>query len=383
MPKTAHIGSESLDSVGTKDLADLLAKGSPRRGYMRSRNEDPVENVAAQGSEISPVNGQVEDQPVADLTRGSSPERTSNSTAMLTLPELSKQAKAGKHVRMPLVRSSLPNMPLRDLVTPRRPLPAALNNGPHKNRKLQNLKPPQPIKSMLSQPSKSQSSAGKDQKVATTDMSPVDSYGTAPSLHAAVISEEAPARSSSLPSRARSSLPRTPSAPKPASSSANGLQHMMTPSPSRLSACAADTEAAFFTPRSDLVPDSTLVTAASEKHKLWSLVKQQEQQLGHLRQDRADQDAAMLRLRADKADKMNQAMAVRQLQQQLLEVQSLAGHLRSAAEASEARWASKVNAKSICHHSQYLPVLMTASVLAIRFATSGCKQRPLRHVWPA
>ena len=296
--------------------------------------------LIAESPKVVPEDDIARQQPAFGLITSENTGTSFGATSKLTLPEASKHAKAGRPSRMPLMRSSLPNMPLRELVTPQRPLPPVLKNGPLKSRRPQNAKPPQAARSGSGQ---SQSATRGKQDDASPNLSIQNgATGLADSLHDAAARVEAPANSSLQPTSASSLLEEDSTAERPADRSNNSLHNISTPSRGT-KAPAADSEPDLYTPGSELTPSSPMVTASSEKHKLWELVKQQEQQLAQLRQDRSDQDAAILRLRADKADKKSQAMAVRQLQQQLLEVQSLAGHLRSAAEASESRWASKVS----------------------------------------
>ncbi|KAK9840064.1 hypothetical protein WJX74_002785 [Apatococcus lobatus] len=274
------------------------------------------------------MNTELEPRPAAPPAADADPPDTdkfSSSAALLSVLNVSKPVKTGRPKGISLIRSSLPNMPLRDIVTPQRPLPPSLNVGPQKQRKFRNAKPPQP----------SQSGASQQQSV--TDAK--DSKDTA---RTSVTSMKSQSKQSVI----RSSETVIASGDAPVDSTASSLPEATTPNAGTSlqlhGISSTDEEPAFHTAGSTLAPDSPGLSAASEKAKLWELVEQLERQLRQLRQDRAQQDEAMWRLRAEKADRRNQAMTVRQLQQQLLEAQSIATHLRSAADVQNAQWASKV-----------------------------------------
>ena len=103
-----------------------------------------------------------------DVVSENSPElgeAPQQAASLLSLPAALKQGRQG-HRKMPLVRSSLPNMPLRDIVTPQRPLPASLAHVPAKVQKHDHVRPPQLPKSGYQ---RSSSHSGGHHSPATTD----------------------------------------------------------------------------------------------------------------------------------------------------------------------------------------------------------------------
>lgn len=199
---------------------------------------------------------QLKARPISDRAEDLPPEddKPFNPAALLSLTLVSKPVKTGRQ-KGSLIRSSLPNMPLRDIVTPQRPLPPGLNMGPQKMRKPRSTKHSQPSRSGSSQQeSANGAEARKDTactaapQLSTTETSVLMSSDCAP---------------------ANSTAKSLPDAAMPDISSSLQLGH----------ASHADTDRGFYTAGSVVAPDSPGISAASEKAKLWELVEQLERQL--------------------------------------------------------------------------------------------------------
>ena len=194
--------------------------------------------------------------------------RPSSSAALLAVPMVSKPVKTGRQRGLSLIRSSLPNMPLRDIVTPQRPLPHSLILGPQKMRKSRNAKPPQP--------SKSESNEQLSVNDADNSKHTAHRPGTSVNSKSQLSTIESPETKAS-------------SLDVPADSTASSLHDAATPNMSTTlqlhDISSSGTEAVFHTAGSLFAPDSPGLSTASEKAKLWELVEQLERQLRYIRND--------------------------------------------------------------------------------------------------
>ena len=210
-----------------------------------------------QTAAVDVMDRQLEAGPVSDRAEDPSPEddKSVNPAALLSLTLVSKPVKTGRQKGSSLIRSSLPNMPLRDIVTPQRPLPPSLNMGPQKMRKPRSTKHSQPSRSVSSQQESANGAAAQKDTASTS----------APRLS----TTETSALMSSDNAPVDSTAGILPDAATPDTSSSMQL----------VQTSHANAELGFHTAGSVVVPDSPGISAASEKAKLWELVEQLERQL--------------------------------------------------------------------------------------------------------